>query len=139
MRNVRPVRRRADILPGAELDRCVTGILAGTDVPLGAYDIAAALRGAGRHAVVASIYRSLERLRASGAVEKVETCSAFRIRDVPEAALMVCSECGVVAALPISGPYAAIARAIAGTGFTVGHIALEATGLCRECGRRRGA
>ncbi len=92
----RVVRKRAPVFPGPMLDQTLIDLLTQADVPLSAYDLASRLRERGRQMAVMSIYRALDRLCATNAIEKVETLSAYRVKDIPNAILTICPEtCGM--------------------------------------------
>jgi len=123
-------------MPGDTLDALVIEALASAPSPLGAYHLADALRQQGHRPAMMSLYRSLDRLCAGRRVERVATLAAFRIRDVPNAALMICVECGATCSLAVAAERAALEDAIAGTGFMIGTLVIEAIGLCPACGDR---
>lgn len=130
------LRRRAEPTPGPVLDGVVTSILGRTDLPLSAYDLVGKLREAGITVGVMSVYRSLDRLRADGVAEKVETLSAFRRCDGPHGALMICTDCGRTHSVPVPDVWGVIERAIGATGFAPGHMSIEVTGRCERCDGR---
>lgn len=132
----RPGRKRAPARPGPVLDRELLEILSASEVPLGAYEIAARLGEDGRHVVIMSVYRSLDRLCARQQVEKVEMTSAFRIKDAARAVLMICVECGRTRSLLLPDHHRAIELALAEAGFAINRLALEAAGTCRQCRTR---
>ncbi len=129
----RPQQKRAPAIPAPVLDRSVMEFLAQSDVPLSAYDLVALFRERGRHMAGPSIYRSLDRLYARQLIEKVEMLSAFRIRDVPQAILMICVACGRTRPLSVPALQEALAQSVASVGFVPRTIALEVAGLCAHC------
>ncbi len=131
----RPARKRASPCPAPQLDPALLDILAQSEVPLSAYDLVSRLRDRGRHVVVMSIYRALDRLRTQQRIEKVEMLSAFRIRDSPQAILMICVACGRTRALSVPVQHDALDQAMANAGFAASGIAIEAAGLCRDCSK----
>jgi Fur family transcriptional regulator, zinc uptake regulator len=126
-------RKRAPILPGSVLDGLILEALGGTDVPLGAYDIAGRLRDRCRPSNVMAIYRSLNRLAKRELVERVESLSAYRLRTASQAVLMACSQCGTTTTLAISSEFRSIEKAVRDAGFLLDKLALEAVGLCEQC------
>ena len=131
----RSSRKRAAIVPGALLERILLDILANDDVPLSAYALAAGLRAHGRAVPMPSIYRALDRLVSNGAIERVETRSAYRIRDKVEAVLMICVLCGRTTSLAVPAEHQSLMLALRDQAFAIHGLALEATGLCSTCGR----
>jgi Fur family transcriptional regulator, zinc uptake regulator len=126
-------RKRARILPGAQLDTLLLTLLREARVPLSAYALADHLHEHGRHLAMPSIYRSLERLVLDRRIEKVQTLSAFRIRDVAQAVLLVCIQCGRTEAMPASQEQNALIGRITAEGFSVATVAFEVAGRCGEC------
>ena len=126
-------RKRATIVPGAVLDGLVRDALAETAVPLSAYDIAHCLRRQDGPSNMMSIYRSLNRLCERQVVERVETVSAYRLRDVPGAILMTCTQCRATTPVAANQEESRLRSTIADTGFLLSKLVLEATGICGRC------
>ncbi|RZF60689.1 hypothetical protein EWE75_21690 [Sphingomonas populi] len=116
-----------------QLDTDLLRVLAASEIPLSAYEIATRLRESVRHVMAVSIYRSLHRLCAEQRVERVEMVSGFRIKDAPASVLAICAQCGRTVSVTVASEHAAIERAIAAIGFVVGKVALEASGICSKC------
>jgi Fur family zinc uptake transcriptional regulator len=124
------LRKRAPSFPAGLLDSSLLELLSQAERPLSAYNLVSLLREKGRQMAVMSVYRSLERLCARGLIDKVEMLSAFRIRDVPKEALLICIDCGATQPLAVSDLRDALMQRVAHTGFSPGTIALEVAGLC---------
>jgi Fur family zinc uptake transcriptional regulator len=135
-RDGRPLRKRAQPFPAAELDRSLLDLLALSDVPLSAYALLERLRAQGRHTVAMSVYRALDRLCGDKLVEKVGMLAAFRLKDLPGAVLSICTACGRTRAVALPDIHDALRRGIERTGFTTHVIALEAAGICADCSGR---
>ena len=127
-------RTRATVVPGAMLERTLLDVLAGVEVPLGAYLLSAEARARGRTVPMPSIYRALDRLVASGSIERVESLSAYRIRDKAEAVLMICVQCRRTTSLDVPTQYEGLLLALRGQAFAAAGLALEAKGRCAACG-----
>ncbi len=132
----RVIRKRAPAVPAAMMDRTLIDLLTQTDVPLSAYDLAAGLRGLGREVAVMSVYRALDRLCATDAVEKVATLSAYRVKDIPKAILTICLSCGRTQPIPAPDLHDQLERVVLAAGFMPGSTAIETTGLCPQCRAR---
>lgn len=131
----RPWRKRAPVCPGWLVDQSVSGILQRSQVPLSAYDLVARVREDGLRITVTAVYRSLDRLCLRQQVEKVEMVSAYRIKDRPKALLMICMGCGRTTSLSVASHYDAMIQLMMEAGFSPDRVAIEASGICRDCGR----
>jgi Fur family zinc uptake transcriptional regulator len=118
------------------LDRALVDLLTQAPAPLSAYDLAAGLRKGGRNMAVMSIYRALDRLCARDMVEKVQTLAAYRIKDVSDSILTICTSCGRTRPLPAGALRAALHAEIDQAGFSLRFLAIEAAGLCVHCRQR---
>lgn len=123
--NLTPPRRRA------------LEILIAAGQPLGAYDVLAQLQRDGVAQQPPAAYRALDFLTAHGFAHKLRTRNAYVACDHPgethEAAFVVCRRCGRVVETALAPERAALARLVAGSGFTVEHLVVEAQGLCPDC------
>jgi Fur family transcriptional regulator, zinc uptake regulator len=125
--------------------RDVLAVLYSTHAPLGAYDIADRLAGAGRRKLAPiTIYRALEFLISEGLVHRLASRNAFVAcphRHAPHelVAFLICEDCGGVDEL--SAP--ALGRALSGllrTERFEPHLqVLEISGRCGHCGEPAGA
>lgn len=102
-----------------------------------AYDLLAQLSTEDHTAKPPTVYRALEFLLEQGLVHRVESLNAFvscNHPDTPHAAhLLLCARCGTVEELHSDAVDAAIALAVAATGFIARHARLEVQGLCQQC------
>lgn len=111
-------------------------LLSRQEVPQGAYDLISGLREVGITAPQMSVYRALNRLMQRGAIERVETLSAFRVRDKDDAVLLICIACGRTMSLDAHAQHQALRSNISSGGFTLIATAIEAKGRCAECIRK---
>ncbi|WP_298670685.1 Fur family transcriptional regulator [uncultured Sphingomonas sp.] len=125
--------KRATILPGATLDAIVLDALVTSQKPLSVYQLVALVADRGYQLPAMSIYRSIDRLELSGAVERVQMLSAYRVRDKPQCVLAICTECGDTISIAVPDQHEALRRAIAGQQFAVSELSLEASGKCSSC------
>ncbi|OZB54565.1 MAG: transcriptional repressor, partial [Thiomonas sp. 15-63-373] len=84
-----------------------------------------------------TVYRALDFLLEQGLIHRVDSLNAFvgcNHPDTPHAAhLLLCARCGRVEELQSDAVDAAIAKAVAATGFVARHARLEVQGLCAAC------
>ncbi|MDE0810985.1 MAG: Fur family transcriptional regulator [Alphaproteobacteria bacterium] len=117
--------------------RRVLEIIWKSHVPMGAYEILAALSPEERPAAPPTVYRALDFLQAHGLVHKIETLKAYVGCQHPGedhvGQFLICQGCG--AAAEIEDPE--IARAVEGranaAGFQIAEMTLEVRGLCPTC------
>jgi Fur family zinc uptake transcriptional regulator len=126
--------RRLQLTP---LRRRVFEALAGSEAPLGAYDLVERL-GVERRVAPISVYRALDFLIEAGLIHRIATQNSYlpcqHSHDTHEATLfLVCKTCGHVD--EVSSPD--VARGINGTaaaaGFRTGHQPVEIAGECQTC------
>jgi len=102
-----------------------------------AYDLLAQLSTEDHAAKPPTVYRALDFLLEQGLVHRVDSLNAFvgcNHPDTPHAAhLLLCTQCGWVQELHSDPLDAAIAQAVAATGFVTHHARLEVQGLCADC------
>jgi Fur family transcriptional regulator, zinc uptake regulator len=117
--------------------RRVLEIIWKSHVPMGAYEILAALGPDERPAAPPTVYRALEFLQAHGLVHKIESLKAYVGCQHPGkdhvGQFLICQECGNAAEIDD----VAIARAVEGSasaaGFRIAEVTLEVRGLCPSC------
>ena len=117
--------------------RRVLEIIWKSHVPMGAYEILAALTPDERPAAPPTVYRALEFLQAHGLVHKIESLKAYVGCQHPGkdhiGQFLICQGCGNAA--EIEDP--AIARAVehraGAAGFKIAEMTLEIRGLCPTC------
>lgn len=107
-----------------------------------AYDLLAQLSTEDHTAKPPTVYRALDFLLAQGLVHRVDSLNAFVGCNHPEtphaAHLLLCTQCGRVEELHSDALDAAIAQAVAATGFAARHARLEVQGLCAACAAAAG-
>jgi len=112
-------------------------ILVAAGRPLGAYDVLAQLQRDGVAQQPPAAYRALDFLTAHGFAHKLRTRNAYVACEHPgaahEAAFVVCRRCGRVVETALAPERATLARLVAGSGFTVEQVVVEAQGLCPDC------
>ena len=106
-------------------------------MPLGAYDILAALKRERRSAAPPTVYRALEFLLEQGLIHRIESRNAFVGCSAPEsphgAQFLICDSCGSAAELTDSRVDSAIHDSAAAAGFSVSRRTIEVAGLCPIC------
>lgn len=107
--------------------------------PITAYALASAMRERGHRMTEIQAYRVLKRLIARDEARQVWLGRRYaaRTRGEPPSMALVCRTCDRVRFTPAVDAYAALRAHAAATGFTVGDVVLEASGLCGGC--RNGA
>lgn len=102
-----------------------------------AYDLLAQLSTEDHAAKPPTVYRALDFLLEQGLIHRVDSLNAFvscNHPDQPHAAhLLLCERCGQVQELHNASMEAAIAKAVAATGFVTRHARLEVQGQCAAC------
>jgi len=105
--------------------------------PIGAYDLLAALNGAGRKAAPPTVYRALEFLLRHGLIHRIESRNAYVGCALPSrhhvGQFLICRACGNAAEIDDSAIARAIARSTASLGFAPERIAVEISGRCERC------
>lgn len=120
------------------LRRNVMRVLAGSHVPLGAYEIVDKLSQDGESVPPMSVYRVLDFLVAEGLAHRIESKNAFLACGHPHEAdevvvFLICEGCGLtqeVASHAVGRDLAWAARAV---GFMPRQRVLEIAGLCARC------
>jgi Fur family zinc uptake transcriptional regulator len=86
-----------------------------------------------------TVYRALDFLLEHGLIHRVDSLNAFvgctHPSDPHEARLLICTHCGRVDELATPELDAALARALAPTGFQPTRARLEVHGLCADCAK----
>lgn len=121
-------------MPASELDEHVLGVLARAPAPMGAYEIIVALRDARKSIAAPPVYRALKRLIYRRAIERIETLSAYRIREGEKCLYAICDSCGCILTVPVPHAFDGIEAAMSHTGFSAERLLIEATGRCACCG-----
>jgi Fur family zinc uptake transcriptional regulator len=124
--------------------REVLEALVRTHRPMGAYDLAEALKGRdGRALAPITIYRALDFLIEQGFVHRLASRNAFVA--CPHAqgahehgphelvAFLICETCGGVDEMPSDGVAQALGSMLRGAGFEPRTQVLEISGICAHC------
>jgi Fur family transcriptional regulator, zinc uptake regulator len=131
----KPTKRR----PAPEQDQMIVEALRGAGRPVSAYEIIDSLRARASLAPQ-TVYRSLDRLIASGAAHRLESLNAFVActHDAHEgtAIFAICTSCGTVRELDEPDAVASLANWARAERFAVRQMTLELRGTCADCGNR---
>lgn len=128
----KPTKRR----PAGEQDRMIENALRAARRPVGAYEIIDQLR---EKAVLApqTVYRSLDRLIASGAAHRIESINAFvaccHATHVGTAVFAICDGCGGVEEFDQPAAVQALSQWARKERFTLRAMTLELRGRCARC------
>lgn len=126
-------KKRVPVFPGAVVDAMIVDLLRSSPIPLGAYDLLEQLRTREGFRSLMAIYRSLERLRSRAIVHRVESLSAYRLREFEEPFVLACRRCGVARSVAACAPYRQLASEAADVGFSLDKLVVEAVGTCHAC------
>lgn len=126
-------RGRSPGVPGAVLEQTLLDALGRTATPLSAYALVSNLRDLGCYVPVVSVYRALDRLIERDLIQKVETLSAYRVRDKAAGVLLVCTHCGRTTSLSMPSEYGNIVHGLPTEDFDLQRLAIEAAGQCALC------
>jgi Fur family zinc uptake transcriptional regulator len=112
--------------------------LAGSEVPLSAYDILdlEQVRDQGLKAPL-TIYRALDKLRALQLVHRIESLNAFVACDhgphSEPVGFMSCDQCRKTIELPVGACEQVLRSSAKANGFTLDKITVEVSGRCTSC------
>ncbi|NDF11964.1 MAG: transcriptional repressor [Proteobacteria bacterium] len=116
--------------------KLVYEVLSKKKVPLGAYDILAALS---KHGVTGppTIYRALEKLASQGLIHRISSINAYIICDCHHgshiSSFMVCKKCKSVEEISDRKVENALRTAIKNHSFKIEKEMIELIGLCETC------
>lgn len=117
--------------------RRVLEIIWKSHVPMGAYEILAALSPDERPAAPPTVYRALEFLRAHGLVHRIESLKAYVGCQHPGkdhvGQFLICQECGNAAEIDDLAIERAVEGCASAAGFRIAEMTLEVRGLCPSC------
>ena len=117
--------------------RRVLEIIWKSHVPMGAYEILAALSPEERPAAPPTVYRALDFLQAHGLVHKIETLKAYVGCQHPGkdhvGQFLICHGCGVAAEIEDPEIARAVEERANAVGFRIAEMTLEVRGLCPTC------
>ncbi|MGA1599092.1 MAG: Fur family transcriptional regulator [bacterium] len=120
-----------------EQRRNVLKIVAGSHVPLGAYDILERLELPSRRKAPITVYRALDFLIEQGLVHRLVSLNAFiacfhaGLEHATQ--FLICRECRKVAELKSERVQEVIAQDASKAGFQVDHQTVEVSGICSSC------
>jgi Fur family zinc uptake transcriptional regulator len=121
-------------------DKAVLRTLKASSQPLSAYDILERVRSSGIRAPM-QVYRSLDRLAATGFVHRIEALNAFIACSEHEhghrPGFVICRDCGTVKEFE-DKRLKDIAHHAAGKRFAIESVSVEVLGHCGECQNTRG-
>lgn len=104
--------------------------------PLSAYEILDGLRDAGITAAT-TVYRALDKLRATGRVHRIESLNAWTACCEPHHSetpvFEICDDCGAVTEHVDSEFARSVAALAARSGFAPNRSVIEIHGRCRDC------
>ncbi len=129
----KPTKRR----PAEEQDKLVFGALRESGRPVSAYEIIDQLRDQATLAPQ-TVYRSLDRLIASGSAHRVESLNAFVACGQSSvhqgtAVFAICDDCGTVSEFSEPRAVEALAAWAKRSKYTVRAMTLELRGRCAAC------
>lgn len=123
--------------PAPEQDRLIADALKEAGRPVSAYEIIDSLRGKATLAPQ-TVYRSLDRLIASGTAHRLESLNAFvacsHAGHQGTAIFAICDRCGAVAEFDEQKAVAALSGWATKAKFSVRQMTLELRGTCAACG-----
>jgi Fur family zinc uptake transcriptional regulator len=120
------------------LRRRVLEVLAGSHMPVGAYDIVDRLSRMNDAAPAMSVYRALDFLVSEGLAHRIESRNAFLACSRGHASdevvvFLLCERCSTVAEVKSDAVGRDLARAAGAVGFEAHAPVLEINGLCERC------
>lgn len=123
------------------LRREVLETVAARSRPLGAYDIAERMSGAGRKIAAVSVYRALDFLTEQGLVHRIASRNAFVSCGHAHGArdgllFLICRSCGGIDEMTSPAIDTELERTLAGAGFTPTSRIIEVEGECGACRAR---
>lgn len=128
----KPAKRR----PSGEQDRLIGEALRDAGRPVSAYEIIDSLRDKATLAPQ-TVYRSLDRLIASGAAHRLESLNAFvacsHAVHEGSAIFAICDRCGAVTEFDEPQALAALSGWAEAARFKVRQMTLELRGTCGRC------
>ncbi|PZU12330.1 MAG: transcriptional repressor [Sphingobium sp.] len=116
-----------------DLDALILDLLARSNRPISAYDISDRSIAAGQPVVPNQVYRTLARLIDQGLVHRVESLSAYMLRQQSFDGCLVCDHCHAVQLLTDPIVVAGLKDRAERFGFAVDRTVVELRGLCTDC------
>lgn len=116
-----------------DLDALVLNLLAASNRPISAYDISDRSIVAGQSIVPNQVYRTLARLIDQGLVHRVESLSAYMLKQQSFDGCLICDQCHAVQILSDPDLFARLQDCAHRFGFAVDRTVVEMHGCCRDC------
>ncbi len=117
--------------------RTVLSLVWQSHAPVGAYDLLARLNAGGGKIAPIAVYRALDFLIAQGLVHRLASLNAYvgcaHVGHDHAAQFLICQGCGCAAEVESPALRKALAKAVAGRGFTIDREIVEISGLCPHC------
>lgn len=117
------------------MEAAVIAALEGSERPMTAYAVQDMAAAQGIQLYPTQVYRTLRRLVERSEVVRIESINAFVLTNGPADAIVICDQCKRAIPVAAGAPARAISDLIAETGFSVGHLVIEAHGRCARCVR----
>ena len=120
------------------LRQSVLAILTESPAPLGAYAIIESLsRREGKTIAPPTVYRTLDFFLEHGFLHKIESRNTYarceHFDHAHQSVLLLCEKCGRSEEIEAPQAMFEIAATAERAGFALGHVMVEAQGLCRRC------
>ncbi|WP_448664631.1 Fur family transcriptional regulator [Sphingomonas sp. CJ20] len=123
-----PLRRSRE-----DIDALVSDILARSNAPISAYDIAHRSVSAGTPLVPNQVYRTLARLMEQGLVLRLESLAAYMLKAERFDCCLICDQCHAVQLLSTPELAMRLRACAQAHGFTVSQTIIETHGRCADC------
>ena len=112
-------------------------VIAGSEKPVGAYDIIEEIGKTTEKPKPTTVYRAIDFLQEHGFIHKIESLNAFVTCHAGHthegSQFMVCDDCGTVNEIHLCHLPQALKDQIEGTGFNLNHWNAEIHGRCNSC------
>lgn len=123
------------------LRRQVYALVAGSERPVGAYDLLDALAPQRGRVPPTTVYRALDFLVAHGFVHRIESKNAFfaccEIDHPHQGQFLICEACGATVEIPGHELAEQLSHSAPANGFEVHRQVVELSGLCAACQAQR--
>lgn len=115
------------------IEELVIGLLARSNAPISAYDIARHSVTIGSPLVPTQVYRTLARLMEQGLVMRLESLSAYMLRAEPFDSCLICDHCHSVQLLSNPEVVSRLRACAQERGFAISQTIIETHGHCADC------
>ncbi|MEL6530662.1 MAG: hypothetical protein AAFQ27_11920 [Pseudomonadota bacterium] len=116
-----------------EIDTQILGRIAQSDKPVKAYEIVRKSAIDGDPLLPVQVYRSLDRLKADGKIERVASLNAFVPSDTDRPLHFLCTDCGSVGTAEAHEAHGLLSELCSELGFSPREPHLEISGHCGHC------